>query len=288
LWSVAVILYKMLTGNAPFPGTNTGDVMVRVCTDSCAPPSSFVPGLSRAVDAFFVRAVTRDPAGRFQSAQELADAIVTAVSTPATHQPPKWAKTLPLLPINAAALKAAIEAESGASGQPPRPRQPSVYPNGAAVPATPEMAPGTFQAVTMSPAQLMGSPGTAIAAPKPPSNVTKGVVMGVAFAVAIISLVVGILRMQKSSAPDESAQAAPGSIPSVIADKPNSAVSVQPMANPQSSSVSSARAPLPATASTTASPLQPAKTTAPATTAPAATVPKPVPLPRTNPLDIND
>jgi serine/threonine-protein kinase len=43
LWSVAVILYKMLTGNAPFPGTTTGDVMVRVCTDSCQPPSSVVP-----------------------------------------------------------------------------------------------------------------------------------------------------------------------------------------------------------------------------------------------------
>jgi len=295
LWSVAVILYKMLTGNAPFPGTNTGDVMVRVCTNSFSAPSSVVPGLPASIDAFFVRALTRDPAGRFQSAQEMADAIVTAVSTAATYKPQKWAKTLPLHD-DAAALRPAIDPESGASGQLPRPPQPSVYPNDSAVPAPRapqpsvsaeasyvQTAPGTFQGVTMPRAQLVSSPGTAIAAPKPPSNIQKGVVLGVAFGVVIMGLVVSLLLSQKSSVPDESAQAAPGPTQSFVSANPNSVGPVQPMANPQSSSVPSEVMPLPATASTTASLLQPAKTNASA-----AMVPKSAPSPRKNPLDIND
>lgn len=104
LWSVAVILYKMLTGNPPFPGTNHGDVMVRVCTDAFAQPSLVVPGLAASIDAFFVRALTRDPAGRFQSAQEMADAFSTAVAAAAASlspHPQQWARTLPLFNQNA-------------------------------------------------------------------------------------------------------------------------------------------------------------------------------------------
>lgn len=117
LWSVAVILYKMLTGNAPFPGTNQGDVMVRVCTDTCAPPSTVLPGLASTIDAFFVRALAREPAGRYQSAQEMADSFAAAANmdpTPFTAaQPaPKWVKTLPLL--GGDPFVAAARAESAA------------------------------------------------------------------------------------------------------------------------------------------------------------------------------
>ncbi len=288
LWSVAVILYKMLTGNAPFPGTNTGDVMVRVCTDSCPPPSFVVPEIPAAVDAFFVRALTREPGGRFQSAQEMADAFIAAVSgsapisTGTMPQSPKWVKTLPLIG-DSAALQAAIEMASGVPGQSQRPPQSSASSEAPYTSSALEAAPGTFQAVTMQHAQLMASPGTAIAVPKSSSNLSKGVVLGIGLAFVAIGLVVGIFLMQQGSGPDESVQAAPAPSPSLVTANPNVVVSVPPTVAPMGAAPS-AVAPLPTTAATTAGPFPTAKTTAPTATTPVT----PAPSPRPNPLDIND
>jgi serine/threonine-protein kinase len=71
LWSIGVILYRMLTGRLPFSGVGPGDLVVRVCTDVCPAPSSSTPGLSKEVDGFFARALAVDPCQRFQSAVEL-------------------------------------------------------------------------------------------------------------------------------------------------------------------------------------------------------------------------
>jgi serine/threonine protein kinase len=72
LWSVAVILYMMLTGVRPFEGTALGDLIIKIYTEEPAPPSSHFPELSSAVDAFFERALSRQPERRFQSAREFA------------------------------------------------------------------------------------------------------------------------------------------------------------------------------------------------------------------------
>ncbi len=87
LWSVGVILYRMVTGELPFPGTDIGDVIVRVCTDRSPPPSSVVPDLPAPIDVFFERALAHDLAQRFQSAQELAKAF-GAVALGAPQQTP--------------------------------------------------------------------------------------------------------------------------------------------------------------------------------------------------------
>ncbi|MEP7123188.1 MAG: serine/threonine-protein kinase [Byssovorax sp.] len=84
LWSVAVILYRVLTGRLPFPGANLGDVLVRVCTDAPPAPSSMAPDLSARIDGFFERALARDPEQRFQSAPELAEAFAAVAHDPPT------------------------------------------------------------------------------------------------------------------------------------------------------------------------------------------------------------
>jgi serine/threonine protein kinase len=84
LWSVGVILYRMLTGHLPFSSVSPGDLLVRVCTDVCPPPSSSRPELSKEIDAFFARALALDPAQRFQSAL----ALQRAFSAVALEPPP--------------------------------------------------------------------------------------------------------------------------------------------------------------------------------------------------------
>ena len=79
LWSFAVLVYRALTGEHPFPGQWLGMLMVRICTDPFPPPSTVMPGLSPAVDAFFDRALAKDPDKRFQTAGQFATAFAALV-----------------------------------------------------------------------------------------------------------------------------------------------------------------------------------------------------------------
>ncbi|MEP7124251.1 MAG: protein kinase [Byssovorax sp.] len=78
LWSVGIILYRMLTGRLPFVGIDVGDVLVRVCTEVYPVPSTLAAELSADIDAFFERALARLPGQRFQSAMELSAAFDAA------------------------------------------------------------------------------------------------------------------------------------------------------------------------------------------------------------------
>ncbi|WP_159397852.1 serine/threonine-protein kinase [Sorangium cellulosum] len=75
LWSLGVIAYQCVTGQLPFPGGELGDVLVEICTAPIPLASQLLPGLGPEVDAFFQRALQRDPAQRFQSATELVEAF---------------------------------------------------------------------------------------------------------------------------------------------------------------------------------------------------------------------
>ncbi|MBK6520085.1 MAG: hypothetical protein IPG04_39645 [Polyangiaceae bacterium] len=72
LWSLGVIVFRALTGALPFRGTAMGDIVVNVCTAPIPSVRQVAPDLDPSWDAFFTRALARDPAMRFQSARELA------------------------------------------------------------------------------------------------------------------------------------------------------------------------------------------------------------------------
>jgi serine/threonine protein kinase len=78
LWSLAVILFRAITGAAPFPGDTTPDVLINILGNSIPVPSQIDPSLPPELDAFFGRAFKREPSERFQSAREMADAFVEA------------------------------------------------------------------------------------------------------------------------------------------------------------------------------------------------------------------
>jgi len=86
LWALGVITYRCLVGALPFTGEAVGDLLVKICTAPLPVPSHFVPELPPAFDAWFARALAREPEGRFQSAQELTDALVAALGAPRAEQ----------------------------------------------------------------------------------------------------------------------------------------------------------------------------------------------------------
>ena len=78
LWSMGVIAFKCVCGVLPFEGVSVGDLLVKICTTPAPIPSSIVPQLGPGFDAWFLRALEKDPSRRFQSALELSDALAGA------------------------------------------------------------------------------------------------------------------------------------------------------------------------------------------------------------------
>ena len=81
LWSLAVIVYRLLTGKHPFQGATQVDLVLSICQDPITPPSKYVGRLSPAIDGFFERAFSRAPDARFHSAQQMASSFAAALAT---------------------------------------------------------------------------------------------------------------------------------------------------------------------------------------------------------------
>jgi serine/threonine-protein kinase len=75
LWSVGVIAYRCLVGTLPFEGEAVGDLLVKLCTAPLPVPSQIAADLPPGFDAWFAKALSREPAGRFATAAELAESL---------------------------------------------------------------------------------------------------------------------------------------------------------------------------------------------------------------------
>ncbi|EYF03429.1 serine/threonine-protein kinase [Chondromyces apiculatus] len=78
LWSLAVILFQLITGRLPFTGDSFGAVLARILVEPPPRVADLVPGLPAGLDGFFAKALSRDRTARFQSAVELSTAFAYA------------------------------------------------------------------------------------------------------------------------------------------------------------------------------------------------------------------
>lgn len=290
LWSVAVILYKMLTGDVPFPGTNHGDVMVRVCTDPFTIPSFVVPGLPKEMDAFFARALTRDPAGRYQSAEELAEAFAVVASLVSSVEPVQegasrgWKKTikLPRLPIESLPP---VDTASGSvvHTQPFPQAHPAKEPS--FVSAVLEKTGGTFPAVTTPRANGEATLSSTASPPDVPSRVPRGLVGAAVLAVIASAGLVGVVAPRLAAPPEKTISSSSNGIQEIVAAPVESIADKQAIGSPMVSAAPSQSA-LPSNSAHTqphvprrAPPKAPGTVTGTSTTTAS-------PKPKVNPLDI--
>jgi serine/threonine protein kinase len=75
LWSLGACTFAALTGRLAFEGDILGDIVLRVCAAPMPVPSKVNPEVPVGFDAWFARACSRDPRRRFQTADELAQAL---------------------------------------------------------------------------------------------------------------------------------------------------------------------------------------------------------------------
>jgi serine/threonine-protein kinase len=199
LWAVGVMAYEMLAGRLPFRADNAQAMLLAVATQEPDPITAYVRNAPPAIEAFFRRALSRDKAGRFASAAEMAQALAALpLASQVSPQPP-------------------------AARAPQRPHTPSSAP----LPTGPAgqgvtMATGAGTFATPPPATSPTGPVAALAqsavvhGPPPPHGTSKRAwVVGLGLAslasIAIVIFAVAMTRGSKSSTTDAAVAIGSGS-----------------------------------------------------------------------------
>jgi beta-lactam-binding protein with PASTA domain/tRNA A-37 threonylcarbamoyl transferase component Bud32 len=82
IYSIGVLLYEALTGRVPFEAESPVTVALKQVSERPRPPSELNPAVSRALDAVVLKALAKDPANRFASAEEFLAALGEAQADP--------------------------------------------------------------------------------------------------------------------------------------------------------------------------------------------------------------
>jgi serine/threonine-protein kinase len=70
LYSVGIVLYEMLTGTVPFTGDSPVEIAMKHVSETPQPPSALAPGIPADLDRVVLRALAKNPADRYQTAEE--------------------------------------------------------------------------------------------------------------------------------------------------------------------------------------------------------------------------
>jgi serine/threonine-protein kinase len=71
IYSLGVVLYEMLTGRVPFDDPSPVTVAYKQVKEDPVPPSALDPEIPPALEAVVMKAMAKNPANRYQSAQEM-------------------------------------------------------------------------------------------------------------------------------------------------------------------------------------------------------------------------
>ena len=109
------MLYEALTGRVPFDADSPVTVALKQVSERPRPPSELNPAVSRALDAVVLRALAKDPANRFASAEEFLQALDVAEQDPSGAA---FGDTASYAAVAAAAGTAPPAPAGGAAGGP--------------------------------------------------------------------------------------------------------------------------------------------------------------------------
>lgn len=118
LWSLGVILFRALTGERPFPGA-AADVLARIMFDEVPAPSTLHAGWAQTMDAFFAKALAKEPARRFQTIDEMVQAFEAAVEQqPAIRWSERPSSALPAQGLDSGVSELAALLAASTDGSP--------------------------------------------------------------------------------------------------------------------------------------------------------------------------
>ena len=90
VYSLAILLYEMLTGRVPFRHPSAAKVLIKQVSAAPPPPRTIRPDIPVGVEAAILRALAKKPDARFDSVVDFRDAVSAgfAEDTPTAHQSP--------------------------------------------------------------------------------------------------------------------------------------------------------------------------------------------------------
>jgi serine/threonine-protein kinase len=241
LYSLGIILFEMLVGEVPFNDPSTPAVLVKHLTEPAPAPSLRRPDLQipPGLEAIALRCLEKDPAARYQTADEFALALAQALGDPGpavlpTELAPTVVMTPPGAPTAAAPLPptmitppAAAASPGQKTGQvfsPVAPVAPTVAATAAGpVPVAPTIAATAAGHAPVAPtvaatAASAPTPSTAAASSSPAASPLSRNVLIVG--AAIVLLLVGGAYVTMSGMLGGGASSAPPDAPLAAADNP--------------------------------------------------------------------
>ncbi|MDY0001660.1 MAG: bifunctional serine/threonine-protein kinase/formylglycine-generating enzyme family protein [Polyangia bacterium] len=76
IYSLGAIMYEMFTGRLPYRGDSVQQILVKLLTEELPPPSVQRPDLPSDIEQVILRCMARDPAARYQSMDEVDQALI--------------------------------------------------------------------------------------------------------------------------------------------------------------------------------------------------------------------
>ena len=82
IYAIGVMLFEMLTGRVPFEGENAVAIAMKQVAEQPPAPSTINPKVTPALDAVVLKALAKDPAERYATADEMIKALDAAEASP--------------------------------------------------------------------------------------------------------------------------------------------------------------------------------------------------------------
>jgi serine/threonine protein kinase len=82
VYALGILLYQMVTGQVPFSGETPIAVYWKQIRDEPTPPSQINPAIPRSIERVILRALEKQPGRRYQTANEVAQAYINALTFP--------------------------------------------------------------------------------------------------------------------------------------------------------------------------------------------------------------
>lgn len=125
IWALGVMACECLTGVRPFDAETIGGLALKICVGPIPNPSSFA-AVPAGFDDWFARITQREPAQRFASAREAADALRSlCLADPRLQRAsaPPFVATLAEPEFTRLGTEAPLSRSTNGSAQPPKPRR---------------------------------------------------------------------------------------------------------------------------------------------------------------------
>lgn len=147
IWGAGVVLYQMLTGSRLFVQNTEGETLYKIIAAEVPPPSTKADGISPELDAVVLKALSKEPKDRFQTAREMAAACEKALPVVTQREVAEWMDGIAAAGLERLASRVAeieslsLSVDHKPSSPPPRNEPPSL-PERSVQPVTASSPPG--------------------------------------------------------------------------------------------------------------------------------------------------